>query len=112
MISLFSNIVSAQEMVNVKGVVKSDNEALADVSIYVKGSSTGTVSKSNGSFTYPNPIQVGKTLVFSFLGYTTREIVITPESTYLEVIMEEAPVDILSAPNTNKPYKSKRQRIN
>ena len=110
MLTLFSNNVIAQETVNVSGIVKGESEPLADVSIYVKGSKTGTVSKSNGRFTYPSPIKIGDKLVFSFLGYTTKTITITSSSTNLEVLLEEAPIDVLSAPNTNAPYKSKRTR--
>lgn len=111
-ISVFTTSVYAQETVNVSGVVKSEIEPLGDVSIYVKGSKSGTVSKSNGSFKFPTPIRVGDKLVFSCLGFTTKEVTITAASANIEVIMEEAPIEVLSTPNSNTPYRSKRKSTN
>ena len=31
-------------------------------------------------------------------------------SIILEIFMKEAPIDVLSAPNSNRPYKSKRPK--
>ena len=47
-------------------------EALPGVSIAVKGTSTGTVTDVNGDFSIK--VEQGKTLVFSFVGYTSQEV--------------------------------------
>ena len=104
LITLISNPLNAQEKnITVKGIVKSDVEPLDGVSIYLKGSTTGTISKANGSFTFPSKLKAGDVLVFSYLGFTKQSIVITKESTNLDVVMVESPVEILSALNSNKP---------
>lgn len=59
---------------SVSGTVTDDkNVGMAGVSVYVKGTTTGTTTDSNGkyqlSISGANP-----TLVYSFIGYTTQEI--------------------------------------
>lgn len=111
LITLISNPLSAQEKnITVKGVVKSNAEPLDGVSIYLKGSTTGTISKANGSFTFPSKLKAGDILVFSYLGFTKQSIVITKDSANLDILMVESPIEVLSALNSNKPYKSKRPK--
>ena len=78
------------------------------MSIYLKNSKTGTVSKADGSFTFPSQLQAGDVLIFSYLGYEKKSLIINVTSTYLEILMKEAPIDVLSAVNSNKRFKSKR----
>ncbi len=65
----------------VKGVVKSSDKAelLPGVSITVKGTTVGTTTNANGEFSLkiakPNSI-----LVFSFIGYTVKEIPVNNQS--------------------------------
>src|ERR1700736_4878560 len=47
--------------------------ALPDVSIQVKGTSTGTISKSDGSFSISVPSDA-RTLVFSLVGASPKEV--------------------------------------
>lgn len=54
-------------------VTNSRGEALAGVSISVKGTSTGTTSDSRGNFTIS--ADANSTLIFSFIGYVAQEIV-------------------------------------
>src|SRR5262249_51122318 len=59
------------------GIVTNEKgEALSGVSVTVKGSSTGTATDAEGKFSLPT--QGNKvTLVFSFVGYTARELVVS-----------------------------------
>ncbi len=54
-------------------VVSEANEALPGVNVLFKGSSQGTVTNANGSYTIDAPNANG-TLVFSYIGYATKEI--------------------------------------
>ena len=70
--------VSAQE-VNISGVVI-DNEGLTmpGVSVAVKGATSGTITDLDGKFNISVP--KGTTLIFSFIGYTTKEVKVGNES--------------------------------
>jgi outer membrane receptor protein involved in Fe transport len=86
---LITSICFAQTTIS--GNVKdATGETLAGVNIQVKGLVVGTISDTRGDFelTVNNPPPF--TLVFSFMGYTTREIEITDANTTgLDVQLEE-----------------------
>ena len=107
--TILSNPLQAQDKsITVKGVINSEIGPLDGVSIYLKNSKSGTVSKADGSFTFPSQLQEGDVLIFSYLGYEKKSLIINVTSTYLEILMKEAPIDVLSAVNSNKRFKSKR----
>ncbi|GGI56652.1 carboxypeptidase-like regulatory domain-containing protein [Winogradskyella haliclonae] len=111
--TILCNPLQAQnKSITVKGIVNSEIGPLDGVSIYLKNSKTGTVSKADGSFTFPSQLKAGDVLIFSYLGYDKQSVVITETSSYLDIFMKEAPIDVLSAVNTNKRYKSKRSKKN
>jgi TonB-linked SusC/RagA family outer membrane protein len=56
-----------------------DNSPLPGVSVQVKGSSTGTQTKPDGSYSIEAPS--GGTLVFSFIGYLSQEKVVNGAAT-------------------------------
>jgi len=57
-------------------VSSSENNApLADVSVSVKGTTSGTFTNPNGDFSVTAPL--GATLVFSYVGYESKEVVAT-----------------------------------
>ena len=107
---LYNPLQAQNKSITVKGIVNSDIGPLDGVSIYLKNSKTGTVSKADGSFTFPSQLKAGDILIFSYLGYDKQSIVITETSSYLDIFMKEAPIDVLSAVNSNKRYKSKRPK--
>jgi TonB-linked SusC/RagA family outer membrane protein len=51
-----------------------DNQPLPGVSIVVKGTTAGTTSRSDG--TYSINVQPNSTLTFSFIGYTSQEVAV------------------------------------
>lgn len=73
-----SIITHAQERL-ISGVLKSadGSEPLPGVSIQIKGTTTGTTTDAEGRYSIRVP--VGATLVFSFIGMETREVVVTGE---------------------------------
>jgi len=58
----------------------SDGSALPGVSIAVKGTTTGTTTDANGNYRIVAPL--GATLVFSFVGFTTREVLVTEKNSF------------------------------
>jgi hypothetical protein len=76
MILLTSNIAFSQEMRIVAGTMKDDTgEPLPGVSIMVKGTTTGTVTDMDGKYSIKAPL--GSTVVFSFVGFMNKEMVVT-----------------------------------
>lgn len=76
MIWIFSawNVLAQDVQVQGKVTDASSGDALPGVSISVKGSNVGTISDFNGSYQITAP--KGSTLVFSFIGYLSQEIVV------------------------------------
>lgn len=71
---------SAQEVtVSGKVVDKNSKEALPGVSIVVSGTTTGTVTNFDGEYTLN--VNTGSTLVFSYIGYSSFEKIITGPGT-------------------------------
>jgi TonB-linked SusC/RagA family outer membrane protein len=66
-------------------VLDEDNAALPGVSIVVKGTSSGTITDPDGNFELKVDDQAA-TLVLSFIGYITQEVVIGNKSSF-DVIM-------------------------
>ncbi|WP_229216411.1 TonB-dependent receptor [Dyadobacter sp. 3J3] len=68
---------------NIKGKVTDDGgQVLPGVSIILKGTSTGTVSDGEGSFSLSIPEAANQILVFSFVGYLSKEIPVGNQSTF------------------------------
>ena len=82
-----SSLVLSAQGLQVKGVVTSadDGQPLPGVSVSVKGTTLGMMTDLNGYYQHGN-VPVNSTLVFSFVGMTTREVVVT-ESTTLDIIL-------------------------
>ncbi|MFK7783021.1 carboxypeptidase-like regulatory domain-containing protein [Psychroserpens sp.] len=114
---LFSNALQAQtkttkmtenQNLTIKGVVSDENGALPGVNIVLKGENIGAITDENGAFTFPKALSSGDILVFSFLGYEKQEIKITTKTTFINLMMSSDLVEIMGAPSSNVPYKSKR----
>ena len=73
--------------IQVKGVVTADEDGqpLPGVSISVKGTTNGTLTDANVAYTLSVPAR--STLVFSFVGMKTQEILVTA-STTLNIVMQ------------------------
>ena len=81
---LNSTLAFAQNQVN--GIVTDKTgEPLIGVNVVEKGTTNGVITDFNGQFTLN--VAQGKTLVFSYVGYTTQEITVKGSS--LKIIMEE-----------------------
>ncbi|SEI94518.1 TonB-linked outer membrane protein, SusC/RagA family [Dyadobacter koreensis] len=68
---------------DIKGKVTDDGgQPLPGVSVVVKGSSTGTVSNSDGAFSLSVPEGGNPVLVFSFVGYISKEVAVGNQTSY------------------------------
>ncbi len=79
-----NRLILAQE---VQGTITDDNgQALVGVTVRVKGTNIGTITDANGAFTLDIPNADTDTLVFSYVGYQTKEVFVGGR-TSLKVIM-------------------------
>lgn len=65
-----------QQQVTVTGIVTdgTNNEPMIGVNIQLKGTTTGTISGIDGSYTLSFPARPDATLVFTFIGYASQEV--------------------------------------
>lgn len=85
----FASITLTAQNLNVRGVVTDavTGETLLGVNVIVKNSSKGDVTDFDGNYKISS-VPKGSTLVFSFLGYKTKEVVVDKE--VINAIMEES----------------------
>jgi len=78
---LFLTSVVALAQSQVSGTVtdESDGQAIPGASIIIKGTTSGTVTDVNGNFTIS--ASSGDVLVFSFVGYLTKEVAVGNQTT-------------------------------
>jgi len=76
-----------QEVVVTGTVMSANGETLPGVNVVIKGTTTGTVTNLNGAFSILAPNQ-NATLIFSFIGYDTKEIIIDNRN-IINVILKE-----------------------
>ena len=69
-------------------VVDSKGEAIIGASVLVKGTSNGTITNLDGGFSLN--VSQGNTLVVSYVGYITKEIVVGASNIYNIVLDEDA----------------------
>ena len=79
--------VSAQ---TITGTVTSaaDGSTLPGVSVTVKGTNTGTVTDADGKFSIPLRSEKA-VLVFTYIGFTTKDVPVTGKSGPLQVVLSE-----------------------
>lgn len=79
----------ADEIVTVKGVITDalTQEPMYGVSVVEKGTTNGTITDLEGNFTVK--VAVNKTVVISFIGYKTQEVIVTAGMTTLNIQLEE-----------------------
>jgi hypothetical protein len=125
-----SGTICAQNL-TITGTVTSasDNEPLIGASVHVKGSSSGAVTDIDGA--YSIKAAKGQTLVFSYIGYTSKEVTVSGNSLNValtettgsleELVMafkrrNSSPVlphklKVMSSPNSTLPAPSKLCKV-
>ncbi len=85
---LLCQVVVQAQNINVSGNVKSTTgEALPGVSVLIKGSKQAVSTNANGAFSISLPEK--GTLVFSYIGFTSKEIAVEQTTSELSVILAE-----------------------
>ncbi len=87
-ISPLSEIAAPWDNIQVKGVVVDESGSpLPGVSVYVKGTTNGTITDIDGNFSIN--VESNATLVFSFVGFTSQEIAVNGRSSLGSITMQE-----------------------
>ena len=82
-----SEVQSVMQTGTVKGqVVDSTGEPVIGANVQVKGTTNGTITDIDGNFTLNN---AKGTLVVSFIGYKSQEIVVKGNETNLQIVLKE-----------------------
>jgi len=76
-VGVSESMTSMQQQIKVSGKITdaTTNETLPGVNIVVKGTTTGTLTDLDGSYTINVPSRK-TTLIFSFVGYNSQEVVV------------------------------------
>jgi outer membrane receptor protein involved in Fe transport len=84
--------VSAQKGILVSGKVKTtkSNEAIAAVSVMIKNTNVGTFTNDKGEFSFSTTQKPPFTLVFSSVGYATKEMSYTGSNVNVDLVVSES----------------------
>ncbi|QIL41647.1 TonB-dependent receptor [Pedobacter sp. HDW13] len=74
-----NSITNAIDPITIKGIVSDNAGPVPGVSVMVKGTGKGTITAADGSFSIK--AEKGEVLVFSTLGYKTKEITVDDQTT-------------------------------
>lgn len=93
----------------ISGKVVDDSGApLPGCSIVLKGTNYGTVTNGDGTFSFPHELKEGDILIFSFIGYQSKEYVVTGAISDLVIKMDI--VELMGAVAVDDVYHSKNER--
>ena len=85
---LDENEINQQSRKRITGVVKDDNgDPIIGANVVEKGTTNGTITDLDGNFTLQ--VQAKSTLVFSYIGFQDKEIVVGDNTTYQVQLTED-----------------------
>ncbi len=106
-------IKQAQKAITVEGIVSDTSEALPGVSILLQGTQIGTQTDFDGKFKFPKQLKKGDVLIFSYIGYETKKIVIDSKkgnpNINLNVKFDESSYALMGAVDVRQVYSSKKK---
>ncbi|WP_048331077.1 carboxypeptidase-like regulatory domain-containing protein [Bizionia psychrotolerans] len=107
--------LSQEKDISVKGTVLDENGLpLPGTNIVLKDTAIGTQTNFDGEFEFPEKLKKGDVLVFSFIGYSSKTIVINNENATpkieMEVNMDAVTCIVMGKVAVKKVYKSKRNK--
>ncbi|WP_417196556.1 carboxypeptidase-like regulatory domain-containing protein [Bizionia sp.] len=107
--------IHQEKNISVKGTVLDENGLpLPGTNIILKGTAIGTQTNFDGEFEFPEKLKKGDVLIFSFIGYSSRTIVINNETASptveMEVNMDAVTCIVMGKVAVKKVYKSKKNR--
>ena len=96
----------------IKGNVADATGALPGANVTLKGTKRGTETDFDGNFEFPLQLLEGDVLVFEYLGFEKKEVMIKKDTKFLRVKMKETTevleIVVLDEPQTKKLHKSKK----
>lgn len=109
-VAAVANTAQAQTGLTVKGIISTQEGPLEGASVMLKGTGTGTVTDAKGEFTFPKTLKAGDILAITYLGFQPVDYKITNDTTFIRVMLVDDAIEFVGAPNSDKPYKSKRSK--
>lgn len=92
---LFSCLSAMAQTTKIEGkVTETSGETLPGVSVILKGTSIATLTDSDGGYTLNIPQSNQSVLVFSYIGYRTEEVNISPNRQRYDIVMEDVSKDL------------------
>ncbi|WP_396635514.1 carboxypeptidase-like regulatory domain-containing protein [Maribacter sp. R77961] len=96
----------------VKGtVLDEENLPLPGANVFLKGTKVGVSTDFDGKFEFPQALEVGDVLLFSYLGYETKEYIVPESSTSvldITINFDFADVELMGEVVIDGVYSSKR----
>ena len=77
----------------VRGTVTNQNASMVGVGVQVKGTQIATITDASGQYSITVPDGANATLVFSFIGFTSREVVVN-NRTVINISLQESTSDL------------------
>lgn len=107
------NVLQTKKDITVKGNLKDENGIpLPSATILLEGTTIGTTTDFDGNFVFPEKLKKGDVLVFSYVGYESKKIIINNSKSAtkvdLQVSMTADSCILMGKVAVKKPYKSKR----
>ena len=103
--------IAIENNITVKGVVSEDGTPLPGANVVLEGTAIGTSTDFDGKFEFPEPLKKGDVLVFSYLGFTSKKVVIkdgnSAKDITLQVNLKADSCILMGAVAVKKVYKSK-----
>ena len=94
------------QLVTVSGkIVDETGQPLPGTSIILQGTTIGTSADETGQFTFPEPVRAGQTLLFSYIGYETKEYTVKSNtSDQIEIEMTMDGIILMGKLAIDQPY--------
>ncbi|WP_452232583.1 carboxypeptidase-like regulatory domain-containing protein [Lacinutrix sp. MEBiC02595] len=108
------NSVDQQQEIDVKGTILDENGlALPTATVLLQNSTIGTSTNFDGYFAFPKKLKKGDVLLISYVGYKTKKVIISNESSNseinLQVDMAMGDIVLMGKVASKKVYTSKRK---
>ncbi|MBM1106089.1 carboxypeptidase-like regulatory domain-containing protein [Aurantibacter crassamenti] len=92
-------------------VLDEENVPLPGVNVVLKGTSEGVITDIDGKFEFPSALDVGDILIFSYIGYETKQYKVTEsnsETVDIKITFDSYDVELMGEVVIDGPYKTKR----
>lgn len=110
LITLAASTLSAQNVLRGEVVDAATGDPLISASVVIKGTTIGTVTDVDGSFELLINQSFPITLVFTYVGYLEKEIVVNSADTRIKATLEEDAVTIAAVEVTGRRISERQQQ--